>query len=100
MLSLALPRLTAPGPLTAEVVSGDGGSSSSSSSEIHTDRLGRIRIRLDFQPKGEGSNGVRVLQPLAGAGMGLQFTPRIGQQVLVDFFPDETQPVRAKSVGH
>ena len=87
---LPLPRPAAPGPLTAEVVGGDGGSASSStSSEIHTDRLGRIRIRHDFQPKGEGSTWVRVLQPLAGAGMGLHFTPRIGQQVLVDFFDDD-----------
>ena len=84
---LPLPRPTAPGPLTAEVVGGDAGGAGSS--EIHTDRLGRIRIRHDFQPRGEGSTWVRVLQPMAGAGMGLHFTPRIGQQVLVDFFDDD-----------
>ena len=53
--------------------------------EIHTDRLGRIRIRHDFQPEGEASTWVRVLQRYAGPGMGQQFIPRIGQQVLVDF---------------
>ncbi|MCY7286800.1 MAG: phage baseplate assembly protein V, partial [Cryobacterium sp.] len=41
------------------------------------------------QPAGEASTWVRVLQPYAGAGMGLQFIPRIGQQVLVDFFDDD-----------
>ena len=54
--------------------------------EIHTDRLGRIRIRHEFQREAEGSTWVRVLQPSAGPGMGMQFLPRIGQQVLVDFF--------------
>ena len=85
---LPLPRPRAPGPLTAEVVGGDSGNSSGGG-EIHTDKLGRIRIRHDFQPQGEGSTWVRVLQPMAGAGMGLHFTPRIGQQVLVDFFDDD-----------
>ncbi len=83
---MPLPRPVAPGPLTAEVVGDDSGGS-----EIHTDKLGRIRIRHDFQPKGEGSTWVRVLQPLAGAGMGLQFIPRIGQQVLVGFFDDDLE---------
>ena len=32
-----------------------------------------------------------MVQPLAGAGMGLQFIPRIGQQVLVDFFDDDLE---------
>ena len=79
-----LRRPRAPGPLTAEVVGGDSGGE-----EIHTDKLGRICIRHEFQPRGEGSTWVRVLQPMAGAGMGLHFTPRIGQQVLVDFFDDD-----------
>ncbi|MFT3721053.1 DUF2345 domain-containing protein [Pseudorhodoferax sp.] len=55
------------------------------------DRLGRVRIRFDFQtlPQGPGTSAastwVRVLQRWAGAGMGAQFIPRIGQEVLVDF---------------
>ena len=80
------PRPEAPGPLTAEVV---GDASGGASSEIHTDKLGRIRIRHEFQAAGEASTWVRVVQPCAGAGMGLQFIPRIGQQVLVDFFDDD-----------
>ena len=80
------PRPQAPGPLTAEVV---GGGTGSDGGEIHTDELGRIRIRHEFQGQGEGSTWVRVVQPYAGAGMGLQFIPRIGQQVLVDFLDDD-----------
>ena len=74
----------------------DAGTSTSTAgpAEIHTDRLGRIRIRHEFQSAGEGSTWVRVLQPSAGPGMGMQFTPRIGQQVLVDFFDhDIDRPV-------
>ncbi len=79
------PKPSAQGPLTATVV-GAGGQ------EIHMDALGRIRIRFDFQGQpgqgpdtSAGSTWVRVLQRHAGAGMGLQFIPRIGQEVLVDF---------------
>ena len=82
-------RPQAPGPLVAEVVGASGGGAGND--EIYTDRLGRIAIRHDFQPAGEGSSWVRVVQPLAGAGMGLQFIPRIGQQVLVDFFDDDLE---------
>jgi type VI secretion system secreted protein VgrG len=74
---------TADGPLVATVVGADG--ASSGAEQIHMDRLGRIRIRHDFQASGEASTWVRVLQRYAGAGMGAQFIPRIGQQVLVDF---------------
>ena len=79
------PKPTAPGPLIATVVGADGASQggSSGSPEIHTDRLGRIRIRHECQKPGESSTWVRVLQPYAGPGMGAQFIPRIGQQVLV-----------------
>ena len=85
-----LPRPAVPGPLLATVVGADGSSSPSAGApEIHTDRLGRIRIRHEFQASGEGSTWVRVMQPFAGAGMGHQFIPRIGQQVLVGFFDDD-----------
>jgi type VI secretion system secreted protein VgrG len=74
-------------PLTATVVGADG--STSGAEQIHTDRLGRIRIRHDFQKSGESSTWVRVLQRYAGAGMGQQFIPRIGQQVLVGFIDQD-----------
>ena len=83
------PKPTVDGPLTATVVGADGNSSPSGAEQIHTDRLGRIRIRHDFQPVGEGSTWVRVLQRYAGAGMGAQFIPRIGQQVLVGFLEND-----------
>ena len=96
------PKPVIGGPLLAVVVGADAGNGTSTSNstttagpaEIHTDRLGRIRIRHEFQSAGEGSTWVRVLQPSAGPGMGMQFTPRIGQQVLVDFFDhDIDRPV-------
>ncbi len=37
------------GPLTATVVGPNGETSASGAGEIHTDRLGRIRIRYEFQ---------------------------------------------------
>ncbi|WP_284616658.1 type VI secretion system Vgr family protein [Aquabacterium humicola] len=79
------PKPTVDGPQVATVVGPAG-------QEIHMDALGRIRIRHDFQTQpgagpdtSDSSTWVRVLQRHAGAGMGLQFIPRIGQQVLVDF---------------
>ena len=81
------PKPTVDGPLIATVVGADG--STDGSAEIHTDRLGRIRIRHGFQPAGESSTWVRVMQPYAGPGMGAQFIPRMGQQVLVGFFEQD-----------
>ena len=56
------------------------------------DAAGRIRVQFAFQRAGwagtdtsTSSCWVRVAQPLAGAGMGWQFIPRIGQEVLVRF---------------
>jgi len=82
------PKPTAPQNLLATVVGPAG-------QEIHMDALGRIRVRFDFQtqPMGpatsESSTWMRVLQAYAGPGMGLQFIPRIGQQVLVAFFDND-----------
>ena len=86
------------GPLTATVVGPDGATSASGAGAVHTDRLGRIRIRFDFQRSeaqtlpaslaahtSNASTWVRVMQRYAGAGMGWQFIPRVGQEVLVDF---------------
>ena len=95
---------TAYGPLTATVVGPQGGASASGAEEIHMDALGRIRIRFDFQ-RAEGtpnaaaeastrSTWVRVAQRWAGAGLGAQFLPRVGQEVLVDFLEgDIDRPV-------
>ena len=63
------PKPVIGGPLLATVVGAEG--ATSSPAEIHTDRLGRIRIRHEFQSQAEGSTWVRVLQPSAGPGMGM-----------------------------
>jgi type VI secretion system VgrG family protein len=90
----------APGMLLATVVGPDGQDAPEPGREIHTDRLGRVRIRFHFQLQDQGpettraSIWVRVLRGYAGAGIGVQFTPRIGQEVLVDFFDgDMERPV-------
>ena len=85
---------TAPGAQTALVVGPNGTESDVSAGDVYTDKLGRIRIRLlwqgqmadgDSSTTGAASCWVRVAQRSAGAGMGLQFIPRVGQEVLVQF---------------
>ena len=95
--TLAHPRPTCPGPLTAIVVGPNGEDQTHGAGEIHTDALGRIRIRFDFQVglatpnaapgTSNTSTWVRVAQRWAGGGsaMGWQFIPRVGQEVLVGF---------------
>jgi type VI secretion system VgrG family protein len=86
-------RAPAPGLLTATVVGPSGEDRPQGENELHLDAQGRIRIRFDFQCQPQAaapgtstrSPWVRVLQRWAGAGMGSQFIPRIGQEVLVDF---------------
>ncbi|NML14943.1 type VI secretion system Vgr family protein [Azohydromonas caseinilytica] len=83
-----------PGLLLATVVGPDGSTQPRGADEVHTDRLGRVRIRYEFQGDPDNAEGtslsscwVRVLQPLAGSGgqgaMGTQWTPRIGHEVVV-----------------
>ncbi|MBI2276813.1 MAG: type VI secretion system tip protein VgrG [Dechloromonas sp.] len=84
------PRPTAPGPMSAVVVGPNGESSPNGADEIWCDALGRIKIRYHWQ-QGEtvddrSSCWVRVMTRQAGPGMGWHFLPRIGQEVLVDFF--------------
>jgi type VI secretion system secreted protein VgrG len=94
------PRPTAPGPLTATVVGPNGQTSASGPDEIHCDALGRVKIQYDFQRTGHmgadtsaatslASSWVRVMQPITGPGMGFQFLPRIGHEVLIDFFDND-----------
>ncbi len=66
---------------------------------IYTDELGRIKIRFHWDLVGKeelSSCWVRVSQIWAGSGKGCEtiFTPRIGQEVLVDFLDgDPDRPV-------
>jgi type VI secretion system VgrG family protein len=77
-------RRTAPGSQTAIVVGADGNDSPNGADELYCDRLGRVRIRFHWLEDGT-SCWVRVAQRSAGSGMGFQFLPRIGTEVLVKF---------------
>jgi type VI secretion system secreted protein VgrG len=87
----ANPKPIVGGPLLATVVGPQGQTRAQGADEIHTDALGRVKIQFEFQRGMQGENTsqastwVRVMQRYAGSGMGLQFVPRIGQEVLVDF---------------
>ncbi|UQV44681.1 type VI secretion system tip protein VgrG [Janthinobacterium lividum] len=83
------PKPTACGSQSAIVVGADGGASASGGSEIHCDKLGRVRIRFHWQQEGGATCWVRVAQRSAGGGMGSQFLPRIGQEVLVQFLEND-----------
>jgi type VI secretion system secreted protein VgrG len=87
-----------PGMLTATVIGPEGQTQGQGAEAIHMDRWGRIRIAFDFQLHRRDeeagrlcSTWVRVLQRWAGPGMGAQFIPRIGQQVLVDFMDGDLE---------
>lgn len=79
------PRLT-PKPRmhtqTAQVVGKAG-------EEIWTDQYGRIKIQFPWDRDGKNdetsSCWVRVVLPWSGKGFGMQFIPRIGQEVIVTF---------------
>ncbi len=84
-------RPLAPGYKTAIVVAG-----ASASNDLHADALGRIRVRFHFQGDDGGADSawLRVAQRYAGPGVGSQFLPRIGQEVLVGFLEgDIDRPV-------
>ncbi|WP_343573134.1 type VI secretion system tip protein TssI/VgrG [Pseudomonas sp.] len=57
--------------------------------EIWTDQYGRIKIQFpwDLQGKNDEASScwVRVVLPWSGKGFGMQFIPRIGQEVIVTF---------------
>jgi type VI secretion system secreted protein VgrG len=86
--AMLLPRATAPGSQSAMVVGPDGLSTASGADELYCDKFGRVRIRFHWQGEQDDANAscwVRVAQRSAGGGMGAQFLPRIGQEVLVTF---------------
>jgi uncharacterized protein involved in type VI secretion and phage assembly len=70
------------GPQTATVVGPKG-------KEIWTDKYGRVKVQFHWDRYGQhnenSSRFVRVSQVNAGDGYGAVFTPRIGQEVVVDF---------------
>lgn len=69
-------------PQVASVVGG-------ANETVHTDRYGRIRIHFPWDRQGKEDEScscwVRVVVPWAGNGFGMQFVPRVGQEVIVSF---------------
>lgn len=66
--------------------------------EIHTDSLGRVKVRFYWDHRGEATGGqsiwARVIQPWAGKGWGAQFIPRVGTEVAVAFVDgDPDRPI-------
>ena len=85
------PKPFVQGPQTAVVV-GPGGD------EIYTDKYGRVKVQFHWDRYGKkdqnSSCWVRVSSPWAGKGWGGVHTPRIGQEVIVDFLEgDPDQPI-------
>ncbi|MQA21681.1 type VI secretion system Vgr family protein [Rugamonas rivuli] len=80
---------TASGAQSAIVIGPDGSDQPAGSDELHCDALGRVRIRYHWQDSGDATCWVRVAQRSAGGGMGSQFLPRVGQEVLVQFIEND-----------
>jgi len=94
------PRLTPipyiRGPQTAIVVGAPG-------KEIDTDEYGRVKVQFHWDRKGKkdqnSSLWIRVAQVWAGKRWGATFTPRIGQEVVVEFLEgDPDHPIVTGSV--
>jgi type VI secretion system secreted protein VgrG len=87
-------RPTVDGPQTAIVVGQSG-------EEIHVDEHARIKVQFHWDRLGTNDEGsscwVRVSQGWAGAGWGMMFIPRIGQEVIVAFL--EGDPDRPLVTG-
>jgi type VI secretion system secreted protein VgrG len=81
------PKPTAWGSQTAIIVGADG--STAQAGTVHTDHLGRIRIRYPWQQGERNTCWVRVAQMYAGSGYGAQFIPRVGQEVIVKFLDND-----------
>src|SRR5262249_39064471 len=85
------PKPFVQGPQTAIVVGPAG-------DQIYTDKYGRVKVQFHWDRKGKrdenSSCWIRVSHPWAGKGWGAVATPRIGQEVIVDFLEgDPDQPM-------
>lgn len=90
------PKPVIPGIQTATVTGKSG-------EEIHVDKDGRIKVLFHWDREGknndESSCYVRVAHPWAGTGFGVQFIPRVGDEVVVAFLNgDPDQPLVTGSV--
>jgi type VI secretion system secreted protein VgrG len=85
------PKPFVQGPQTAVVVGPAG-------EEIFTDKFGRVKVQFHWDRRGKkddkSSCWIRVSHPWAGKGWGSVSTPRITQEVIVDFLEgDPDQPI-------
>lgn len=85
------PKPAVEGVQTAIVTGADG-------EEIYTDKFGRVKVQFHWDRHGqrdeESSCWIRVASVFAGGNYGAIFTPRIGQEVLVDFIEgDPDRPI-------
>ena len=69
--------------------------------DVWTDELGRVLVKFDWDRTHKGQTGgettscwLRVVQGWAGPKWGMQFLPRVGEEVLVDFIGgDPDRPI-------
>jgi type VI secretion system secreted protein VgrG len=77
------------GPQTAIVVGSSKDDETPSEDEIYTDKLGRVKVRFDWDREHmrnqKASCWVRVAQVWAGKQWGAVHLPRVGQEVVVEF---------------
>ena len=84
------------GPQSATVVGPSG-------EEIYVDKEGRIKVQFHWDREGKDDENsscyIRVMQPWAGAGWGTSFIPRIGMEVVINFFDgDPDRPIISGAV--
>jgi type VI secretion system secreted protein VgrG len=88
------PKPTIQGPQTAIVVGLSG-------EEIYTDKYGRVKVHFHWDRHGSADENascwIRVAQVWAGKGWGSIYTPRVGQEVVVEFL--EGDPDRPLITG-
>lgn len=94
--ALTHPKPVMKGPQSAIVVGPAG-------EEIYIDKYGRIKVQFIWDREGKKDENsscfIRVMQPWAGNGWGSSFIPRIGMEVVVNFFDgDPDRPLITGSV--
>ena len=94
-----IPKPRISGPHTAIVV-GPNGFDRPAGADIHTDQWGRVKVKFPWDRSdkndktGATSGWIRVAEGWAGGKFGMQFPPRVGQEVLVTFIDgDPNRPV-------
>ena len=81
------PKPRAEGIESATVVGPDG-------EEVHTDALGRVRVRFHWDDAPSQTCWLRVMTSWAGPGYGASVVPRVGMEVVVGFLGgDPDRPV-------